>query len=512
MRLVSDQNNKKHPTDNQNDFRWKVLLVDDDPDIIAVTKLSLRSFQYEGYKLDIMAANNASQARYLVEQNPDLAVMIIDVVMETDTAGLDLVEYIRNELNNRMSRIIISTGQPGLAPERYVIDNYDIDNYLPKTNLTSQNLYSQLRLALKGYQDLYRLETYSKGLKRVLYQTPKLYHEGRQSESKFFHSLLKQLKIFCEMNSHSRFLSLGLLIASIDDKRVKIQCAEGDFAYFQIDKDDPLDLFKAHEIMRLGDQKTTEHKAHKNFLPMVIKEDVVALVYLESEPGLSKSDLAIMEVFLSQGASVLENIRLYKQLDDDYQKAINTMADIAEFKDTDTVEHINRMSHYTEIIALEMGLSKTTAHAWGQASRLHDVGKMGIPDNILQKPGKLSDKEFDIMRTHTVIGASILGKISRMEVARDIALNHHEHWDGSGYPKGKLGEESPLSSRIVALVDVFDALINKRCYKDPWPVEEAVEYLKLNKGKHFDPTVTEAFMRLYKRGAITQIIEGHGIH
>ena len=222
-----------------------------------------------------------------------------------------------------------------------------------------------------------------------------------------------------------------------------------------------------------------------------------------------ENELTIMEIFLSQCASILENIRLYKQRDDDHQKAINTMADIAEFKDKDTAEHINRISYYTEIIALEMGLSKTTARAWGQASRLHDVGKMGIPDNILQKPDKLSDKEFDIMRTHTVIGASILGKISRMEVARDIALNHHEHWDGSGYPKGKLGEESPLPSRIVALADVFDALINKRCYKDPWQVEEAVEYLKLNKGKHFDPKVTDAFLRLYKRGAITQLLEGN---
>ena len=234
MRLVSDQNNKEQPTDKQNGFRWKVLLVDDDPDILAVTRLSLSSFQYEGYKLDIMAANNVSQARYLVEQNPDLAVMIIDVVMETDTAGLDLVEYIRNELNNRMSRIIVSTGQPGLAPERFIIDNYDIDNYLPKTNLTSQNLYSQLRLALKGYHDVYRLETYSKGLKRVLYQTPKLYRVGRQSESKFFNSLLDQLKILCEMKSQSSILSLSLLLASINDKRAKIECAKGDFSYFQI--------------------------------------------------------------------------------------------------------------------------------------------------------------------------------------------------------------------------------------------------------------------------------------
>jgi response regulator RpfG family c-di-GMP phosphodiesterase len=212
-------------------------------------------------------------------------------------------------------------------------------------------------------------------------------------------------------------LSLSLLLASINDKRAKIECAEGNFSYFQIHKDDPLNLFKAHETMRLGDQKTSESKVHKNFIPLMIEEEVVALVYIESEPGLSKSELAVMEIFLSQCASILENVRLYKQRDNDHQKAINTMADIAEFKDKDTAEHINRISYYTEIIALEMGLSKTTARAWGQASRLHDVGKMGIPDNILQKPDKLSDKEFDIMRTHTVIGASILGKISRMEVA-----------------------------------------------------------------------------------------------
>ena len=512
MRLASHKNIKKQSTDNGSDYRWKVLLVDDDPDIIAVTHLSLRGFQYKGFKLEVMSASNASQARYLAEQHSNIAVMIIDVVMETDTAGLDLVEYIRNGLNNKLSRIIISTGQPGLAPERYVIDNYDIDNYLPKTNLTSQNLYAQLRLALKGYHDIYQLERYSNGLKRVLLQTPKLYHAGRQTESKFFKLLLKQLKVFCEIDRHSGFLSLGILIASITDKIAKIECAEGKFSYFQIDSSNPLGLFKTFEASRLEKNQSTKHNVSKNFIPLIIEDNVVALVYLESEPGLSKNDLAIMEVFVSQSASMLESFRLYKQLDDDYQQIINTMADIAEFKDRDTAAHINRMARFTEIIALEMGLSESTARAWGQASRLHDVGKMGIPDNILQKPGKLSDQEFDIMRTHTVIGASILGKIDRMGVARDIALNHHEHWDGSGYPKGKLGENIPLSSRIVGLVDVFDALINERCYKNPWSVEEAVDYLKLKKGKQFDPTVTEAFMRLYERGAITQIIEDAKSH
>jgi len=508
LRLVPQKSIEKDPIENSTYSRWKVLLVDDDPDIIAVTQLSLRSFEYKSLKLDIIIANSSSQARYLIEQHTDIAVMIIDIVMETDTSGLDLIEYIRNELNNKVSRIIVSTGQPGLAPERYVIDNYDIDNYLPKTNLTSQNLYVQLRLALKGYHDIYLLERYSKGLQRVLVQTPKLYHAGRQSESKFFKSLLSQLKVLCRINGHSGVLSLGLLIASITDNVGKIECAEGDFSYFRIDKDDPLNLFKAHEALRLGKHQSTKHTGHKNFIPLMIDDNVVALVYLESEPDLSEHDLAIMEVFVTQCASMLESFRLHNQHEDDYQQLINTMADIAEFKDRDTAAHINRMARYTEIIALEMGLSESTARAWGQASRLHDVGKMGIPDNILQKPGKLSDQEFDIMRTHTVIGASILGKIDRMGVAKDIALSHHEHWDGSGYPEGKLGDDIPLPSRIVGLVDVFDALINERCYKNPWPVEEAVDYLKLKKGTQFDPTVTEAFMRLYERGAITQIIGG----
>ena len=175
---------------------WKVLLIDDDPDIIQVTRLSLRHFDFCGLGLNILEANSAAQATEILHEHDDIAVLIVDVVMETDNAGLHLVEYIRDTMHNQISRIIISTGQPGLAPERYVIDNYDIDNYLTKTELTSQNLYAKLRLAIKGYRDLNELQKNRNGLRRVLSEVPKIYGLARQSESLFFEAVLNQVVLF----------------------------------------------------------------------------------------------------------------------------------------------------------------------------------------------------------------------------------------------------------------------------------------------------------------------------
>ena len=209
---------------------------------------------------------------------------------------------------------------------------------------------------------------------------------------------------------------------------------------------------------------------------------------------------------MKQCSSILENTRLYNNLDKAYQKSINTLAEIAEFKDKDTAEHINRIAGYTENIAIEMGQPAELALQWGQAARLHDVGKMGIPDKILLKPGKLTDDEFSIMRQHTVIGAAILGNMHAMELAQDIALSHHEHWDGSGYPEGRIADQTSLPARIVGISDVFDALINIRCYKSAWTIDEAITYIKDKSGTQFDPKITEAFLKLYDQGVIENLI------
>ncbi|MGR3177222.1 MAG: HD domain-containing phosphohydrolase [Candidatus Anammoxibacter sp.] len=167
----------------------------------------------------------------------------------------------------------------------------------------------------------------------------------------------------------------------------------------------------------------------------------------------------------------------------------------AEYRDEDTGAHILRVSHYASAIARKLGQSEEEIEMILYGAPLHDVGKIGIPDNILMKPGKLSHDEFEIMKGHVNLGAGILkGSDSPfIKIGEEIALSHHEKWDGSGYPVGLKGEDIPLSGRIVALADVFDALTTRRPYKKPFSVEKALEIIKEGRGTHFDPTVMDAF-------------------
>ncbi len=167
----------------------------------------------------------------------------------------------------------------------------------------------------------------------------------------------------------------------------------------------------------------------------------------------------------------------------------------AEYKDEDTGTHIKRMSHYAAAVARKMGLNEETVEIILYAAPMHDVGKIGIPDHILLKPGKLDPDEWQIMKQHTVIGAKILegSEAEFIELAKVIALSHHEKWDGSGYPKGLRGSKIPLSGRITAIADVFDALTSKRPYKEPFSLEKSFDIIKESRGSHFDPKVVEAF-------------------
>ncbi|KPQ29011.1 MAG: putative two-component system response regulator [Marinobacter excellens HL-55] len=169
----------------------------------------------------------------------------------------------------------------------------------------------------------------------------------------------------------------------------------------------------------------------------------------------------------------------------------------AEYKDNETGLHVIRMSHFSRLIALEAGMGELWADNLLNAAPMHDVGKIGIPDAILQKPGKLDPDEWAVMQRHAEIGAEIIGEdgSNLLHMAREVALNHHEKWDGSGYPKGLKGSDIPISARIVALADVFDALTSERPYKKAWAVEDATDLIRAQSGKHFDPNLVEVFFQ-----------------
>ena len=226
---------------------------------------------------------------------------------------------------------------------------------------------------------------------------------------------------------------------------------------------------------------------------------VLQLISAQDEEGsiiaFAKEDEEAILALGSQAAVAIKNVWLNRNLKNSYLEMILRLGLASEYRDKETGKHIKRMSEYSRIMASRLGMSEEEQELILFASPMHDIGKVGIPDSILQKPGILTPEERTIMQTHTVIGEKILSgsDIPLIQLAERIAVSHHERWDGNGYPHKLKGEDIPLEGRIVALADVFDALSNKRCYKEAWEVGDVLTFAKKNSGSQFDPTVVEAF-------------------
>lgn len=186
------------------------------------------------------------------------------------------------------------------------------------------------------------------------------------------------------------------------------------------------------------------------------------------------------------------NIRLIQA----YEATIEGWAKALELRDRETEGHSQRVVDLTVKIARHLGIDEEEIAHIRRGALLHDIGKMGVPDSILLKPSKLTDEEWEIMKMHPVYAYQLLSKIEYLRPAIDISYCHHERWDGSGYPRGLKGEEIPLSARIFAVIDVYDALTSDRPYRKAWTKEEAISYIKEQSGKQFDPKVVEVFLEV----------------
>lgn len=481
---------------------WKMLVVDDEPDMRELTRINLKGFQFAGRDLEILEASSASQAREMLALHTDVAVALIDVVMETDDAGLRLVEYVRKDLQNLMVRLIIRTGQPGLAPERYVIDHYDIDDYKDKTELTATHLYTAVRSAIKSFRDLRSIDLNREGLEHVLAAAPDIYRINNRSLSQFFQGVLTQVVGLCNLSSHSFISTVDGVIATFDQSEAQLQAASGD-----LEKNERFEEIRSQCTQAILTGQIPELlRKNAYVVPLLVQQKPAGFIYIEPTSDLDESDRALVLMMAQQCASALENLRLHVDLIQSYDHMVDMLARIAEFKDSATGSHINRIDQYTRLVALEMGLSEEDAAHVGKASRLHDVGKIGIPDGILRKPAKLTEEEYEVVRSHTTIGKAILENDNYLVTACDIATHHHERWDGSGYPEGRPSREFHLATRIVSVIDVFDALISRRPYKEPWDPLVAAAEVENGSGTQFDPAVVAAFMKLFRAGSFDAVI------
>ncbi len=235
-------------------------------------------------------------------------------------------------------------------------------------------------------------------------------------------------------------------------------------------------------------------------LPIRNAEDQIIGAYqainkMTKEAAFDDSDLKHLVLAATYSGNALEAALLNREIEETQKEIIFTMAEVGESRSKETGNHVKRVAEYSKILAQGMGMSEEEAELLKMASPMHDIGKVGIPDAVLKKPGKLTDEEFDIMKSHAAMGYDMLKNSSRriLKAAATVAHEHHEKWNGRGYPRGLSGEEIHIYGRITAIADVFDALGSDRVYKEAWELEKILNLFKEERGEHFDPRLVDVF-------------------
>ncbi len=494
--------------------RWKMMIVDDEPEVHSITKLVLADFAYKGRPAHFISAYSAAEARKILEREEDIAIILLDVVMETDDAGLQLVHYIREELKNRHVRIILRTGQPGQAPERAVILDYDINDYKAKTQLTAQQLFTTTVAALRSYEDIMAIEMNRRGLEKIIEASSSLFQA--RSMKLFAAGVLTQL---------SGILGVGP-DAILCVQRGPVITGKGNGLYvlagsgrFEALIDEPaanhVEPAVLEEVQRCLETRSNRYAPDHCTLYIRTPNDRENVVYLTSDRPLSDLDRNLIQVFSRKISVGFDNLHLYEQLRHSQERTVIAMADLAEHcghpaghpgPEADTGP---RIATVTERIARRLAeegrypavLDTVFLESVGLAAILHDVGNATLDPDILGKAGPLSPEERAVMQGHTTAGWDLLARASRrsdgrthLHLGAEIARSHHENWDGTGYPDRLQGDAIPLSARIVAVADSFDAMTLDRPYRKALDHDVAVAEIRRLSGSRFDPVVVDAFL------------------
>jgi response regulator RpfG family c-di-GMP phosphodiesterase len=474
---------------------WKVLLVDDEPDIHDITKLTLSRFRLDERSLTFLDAYSGAEAKEILARESDIALVFLDVVMEKEDSGLEVARWMRKDLDNQFSRIVLRTGQPGQAPEERVIVDYDINDYKEKTELDRTKLFTTTFAALRAYRDIMKVEdarraqhTYREGLERVIAASAHIFQQRNLKD--FASGLLQQVVALLRLEQ-SMLLRLAGASVITGETEYEILAQIGDLGKDVISPQliAQLDDARRNRISRLhGD-------TYVGYFPN--NSGKASLLVLKGVEEIADIDAQLLEVFCSGVAIAFDNILLNQEITDTQAELILRLGDVVESRSNEAGNHVRRMAQVCHLLAQASGLPEDETAVLMHAAPMHDIGKIATPDSVLLKPGKLTEEEWEIMKQHPTVGLSILDGSTRpiLKAAAVIAHQHHEKFDGTGYPQGLKGHDIHRYARIVAVADVFDALSHKRCYKDAWPIEQVMAHLRDVAGHHLDPEYVELLIK-----------------
>ena len=506
-----------------------ILVVDDDPNVVEILTESLRG---KGYKTESAYSGTEAVEKYDSFQ-PDL--VILDILLP-EKNGFEVCDEIRTRDTHRDVPIIIisansipdsmvrvfSAGAQDYIKKPFSIKEITakIENFLSQANkrkdLREQNLLLEGEV-LKGQEDYVRV---NRSLKKKVLDMRTLF--GLSQDLNRLMDPEELINIFSLTVIGQLGIESVSLFYAFDESSSYLSYAGGKgsqsgiLASIRLSREVGLSrqLLKIQDILSLSNVSLDEEAEREaefllNFgfdlcFPLIVKSRLTGIIFIGKKINgqeYTKEEIELFKSICNSAATGLENSRLYSELQSTYLSTIKVLVSTIEAKDTYTCGHTERVADYARLIADEMGLSKRDREIVSFGAALHDIGKLGVYENILNKPGALTESEWEIVRSHPEVGANIIKNMKFLEAACDLVRHHHERLDGKGYPDGLRGPEISIGARIVAVADSFDAMTSDRPYRQAFTSDEAMSQLRKQDDK-FDQEIVSYLELLIKKGKI----------
>ncbi|MCQ4087947.1 HD domain-containing phosphohydrolase [Saccharibacillus sp. JS10] len=467
--------------------KWNILLIGSGHDEAELFSRLLTGFCFENRVVRVLHATTIKEARLLLEEEQDLAVMLVEMKELQDCESLELINYTRQILINAAVRIVVVAEKQWAGMEEEMMIRYDINNFRVKGELDSAaRLKSALIGSLRAYRDFKKTEDEKKSLEYVALSSSLVLNAT--SLEALAQDVLHHLSSI--LNTRSGY---GGLILQRSHRRWRKLAATGKYTDMEVSTL-PHNIDNVLMLLRSLGNHSSKLQGFDFHSPSLSGTE--RLIFIDPQRNASDWEIYLAESYCVNTDAVFENLELRHEIESTQKEIIYTLGEIAETRSQETGFHVKRVAEYTKLLALKYGLPEEEANLLALASPMHDIGKVGISDSILNKPGKLTAEEYETMKSHAMSGYEMLKHSTRpiLKTAAIIALEHHEKYAGGGYPQGLSGEEIHLYGRITAIADVFDALASDRVYKKAWPLNEIVELFHQERGKHFDPKLTDLFL------------------
>ncbi len=494
----------------------KILVVDDEEIILSIFKEYLEATK----NYTVLTASDGFKALEIIEEE-EIDCCFTDISMPR-LDGLELTKRIH--LHDNTIPVIIMTGNPSMDNAIETLKNGVVD-FLTKPIKMDQlhKIIDKVMMERSLFVDNILLKEEAQKNRKLLSINQELQQKIKEVEN--MNLILQQL----EQAKTSRDLFSTL----VDLSGEVTSCDEAHFCIFTQEMASPetITSFVRDKGKAIGDADFIENKLIKKVaddgmpflirgnngngnvmaIPLKIRSEVFGILFLFIRAGrgcFSEKDLYFSN-FLAQKASFsIENLALYENIYENLFSTLYAFVETIEARDSYTKQHSSRVSSYAMAIAREIGCSQEEIDELNVSGNLHDIGKIGIPDSILLKPGRLTDKEYEVIKKHPVIGSNIIGHFNLWSLEEKIIRHHHERWDGKGYPDNLRENEIPFLSRILAVSDVYDALTSDRSYRKKMREDVALNIIIENAGSQFDPKIVDVFLKLHSQG---KIIANQGI-